>query len=400
MPEAPPPLDDHRGYQAWRAAKLRKFALDQGLARVDLPSLAPSDREMQPLWRALAGANMVLVRLGDTRVLAHDGKEAGDALLALGRRLGLHQLDHNPCADDNAVSRLEDRATATNDLSALRQVPPRQSLEETPAHDQPARDHAGAAAAPDQPVPATAEQQASSAAAALTMRVTANLMDSSSGADGATRVRPTMRPRPGGDYIPYTNRALGWHTDGYYNPPAAAVRAWMLFCVRPAASGGENALLDPELAYLWLRDRDPALIAALTHPRAFCIPANLRDGKERRPRTCGPVFARRDGQLLMRYSARARNIDWHPEAASARAALDELFSSQCDFILRHKLSAGEGYITRNVLHTRGAFTDRAQVANAASLADAASSEGEAGTREGTGRLLLRVRYRDALRGPA
>ena len=39
-------------------------------------------------------------------------------------------------------------------------------------------------------------------------------------------------------YLPYSDRALGWHTDGYYNPPARAVRGVVLHCVRPAAEGG------------------------------------------------------------------------------------------------------------------------------------------------------------------
>ncbi|MBK5970680.1 MULTISPECIES: TauD/TfdA family dioxygenase [Thiorhodovibrio] len=300
QPLAPPPLHDSRGYRAWRSAKLRQFEQARGLPRLELSSLAPSDRELRALWDALESTNMVLVRLYDPAAVT------AEAMLALGQRLGLKTLDHNPCADQQAVSRLENRS-------------------------------------------APLEQQG----------------DQQGGQLGGQR---------GGEYIPYTDRALGWHTDGYYNPPEAAVRAWMLFCVRPAASGGENALLDPELAYLWLRDRDPALIDALMHPQAFCIPANRHDGKEQRPRTCGPVFALRDRRLLMRFSARGRNIDWHPGAESARAALGELFSSDSDFILRHKLSAGEGYITRNVLHTRAAFADG----------------------PGAGRLLLRVRYRDAL----
>lgn len=354
--EAPPPLDDNRSYQAWRAAKLRRVEQVQGLPRVDMASLTPNEHELQQIWRALGAANMVLVRLNDTSwltdastdfladsladSLAHGTRLTGEAILRLGRRLGLKQLDRNPCADDQAVSRLENRARANNGRMSARIIGARPD-QSGPAHkDQPHKNQ-------PQKDPPVSSQTASP-------------------------------PRQSGrDYIPYTDRALGWHTDGYYNPPEAAVRAWMLFCVRPAISGGENALLDPELAYLWLRDRDPALIKALMDSRAFSIPANRSTGQETRPRTRGPVFALRDGQLLMRYSARARNIEWHPAAETARAALSELFSSGSDFILRHKLSAGEGYITRNVLHTRTAFTDSAGV--------------------GGGRLVLRVRYRDALK---
>jgi len=58
-------------------------------------------------------------------------------------------------------------------------------------------------------------------------------------------------------YIPYSNRRLLWHTDGYYNAPEQRIRAFLLHCVRPAAAGGENRLLDHEIAYLLLRDADP-----------------------------------------------------------------------------------------------------------------------------------------------
>ena len=41
-------------------------------------------------------------------------------------------------------------------------------------------------------------------------------------------------------YIPYSDRALQWHTDGYYNTPKQQVRAVILHCVRPAAKGGRT----------------------------------------------------------------------------------------------------------------------------------------------------------------
>jgi len=67
-------------------------------------------------------------------------------------------------------------------------------------------------------------------------------------------------------YIPYTRRPINWHTDGYYNGPDERIRAMVLHCVRPAEDGGVNQLLDPEIAYIRLRDRDPAHIKALMHP--------------------------------------------------------------------------------------------------------------------------------------
>ena len=176
------------------------------------------------------------------------------------------------------------------------------------------------------------------------------------------------------DYIPYTAKALSWHTDGYYNAPGAQVRAWTLFCVRPAAAGGANSLLDPEVAYIHLRDQSPELIRALIHPQAFTIPANIQSGKVLRAESTGPVFSFNQGVLHMRYSARGRNVVWRatPETGAAREALDRLFSSPASYIFTHTLQAGEGFVTNNVLHNRTGFED-------------AGGSGE-------GRLLYRVRY--------
>ena len=73
---------------------------------------------------------------------------------------------------------------------------------------------------------------------------------------------------------PYTNRPLSWHTDGYYNAPEDRIRSFILHCCRNAERGGESALLDPEIAYIRLRDENPRFIAALMHDEAMTIPAN------------------------------------------------------------------------------------------------------------------------------
>ena len=93
-------------------------------------------------------------------------------------------------------------------------------------------------------------------------------------------------------YIPYSNRPLSWHTDGYYNyhGPSDCVKAMVLHCVRDAAGGGVSALLDHEIAYIRLRDRDPAFIEALTHPEAMTIPAGEDGYGGPRPDNTGPVF--------------------------------------------------------------------------------------------------------------
>lgn len=198
-----------------------------------------------------------------------------------------------------------------------------------------------------------------------------------SDANAVSHIRVAGEGRAG-ELIPYTDRPLNWHTDGYYNPPERPIRAWLLFCVQDAARGGENALLDQEIAYLRLRDLDPELIRALTDPRVLEIPANIEGGLALRAASVGPVFSWPEGRLHMRYTARTRHAIWADTSAvaEARGALVRLFSSDSNFMFRHKLRPGEGYVTNNVLHNRSGFDARAD----------------------SGRTLLRVRYLDRIPG--
>jgi alpha-ketoglutarate-dependent taurine dioxygenase len=162
-------------------------------------------------------------------------------------------------------------------------------------------------------------------------------------------------------YIPYTNRPLGWHTDGYYNAGQYQVRAWLLYCAQPAAEGGDNELLDHEIAYIRVRDENPDWIRALMAPDAFTIPSNTEHGEEIRPDHSGPVFSISpiDGSLHMRYSARQRNVTWKEDAATRAAAafLLELLKGGDEHVMRHRLAAGEGVISNNILHRRDGFRD-------------------------------------------
>jgi hypothetical protein len=181
-----------------------------------------------------------------------------------------------------------------------------------------------------------------------------------------------------GDFIPYTDKPLSWHTDGYYNARDEQVGAWCLFCVRAARDGGENGLIDHEMVYLRLRDASPQHIAALSHPQALSIPAHVQGGCTLRPESVGPVFSVRNGHLHMRYSARARHVVWRdtPETHAARAALDRLFSRPDVFTFRYRLRPGEGLVSNNVLHCRSGFDDDEDPAKA--------------------RLLYRIRFLDRI----
>ena len=199
--------------------------------------------------------------------------------------------------------------------------------------------------------------------------------------DGISAIRVTEQARPN-EYIPYTSQPLSWHTDGYYNAPQWQIRAWSLLCVQSAAQGGENALLDHEMAYILLRDQDPGLIRALMAPDVMTIPANVEAGREIRAERAGPVFSVTpgDGRLHMRYSARRRNIIWKADTATQAAVtcLSGLFSGSSPYILRHRLEPGQVLVSNNVLHNRSGFSDSPEP-----------------TRR---RLLYRARYFDRIAG--
>lgn len=160
-------------------------------------------------------------------------------------------------------------------------------------------------------------------------------------------------------YIPYSNRRLLWHTDGYYNAPDRRIRAFILHCVRPAATGGENRLLDHEIAYILLRDADPEYVKALSAPDAMTIPANAAEGAEIRAAQTGPVFSTDAGALHMRYTARTRSIEWRPDGTTRAAVqlLNRILAADSPYVFALRLAGGQGLVCNNVLHNRSAFTD-------------------------------------------
>lgn len=165
-----------------------------------------------------------------------------------------------------------------------------------------------------------------------------------------------------GGFIPYSDRPINWHTDGYYNAADRQVRGMILHCARAAAAGGVNDVLDHEIAYILLREEDPALAAALMHPEAMAIPPNEMDGAEVRAETTGPVFSIHapTASLHMRYTARTRSVRWRDDSATQRAAaaLTRLLNDASNpWIFHHRLEPGQGFLCNNVLHTRSGFRD-------------------------------------------
>lgn len=164
------------------------------------------------------------------------------------------------------------------------------------------------------------------------------------------------------DYIPYSNKPLSWHTDGYYNPPEHTIYGMILYCAQNAASGGSNALLDHEIAYLLLREANPDYIMALMQPNTMTIPANEIEAKAIRPLQTGPVFSvTPQTKLHMRYTARQHSIIWYDndQTAQARAQLSQILHDN-PYCFQATLQPGQGLICNNILHNRSGFQNNAQ----------------------------------------
>lgn len=181
-------------------------------------------------------------------------------------------------------------------------------------------------------------------------------------------------------YIPYSNRPIQWHTDGYYNIPDQQIHALLLHCVQSAPQGGENRLLDHELVYMRLRDQNPDYIRALMQPDVMIIPARTENGAVARADNTGPVFSvdPQTGDLHMRYTIRGRNVMWKDDSLTREAlnALSDWLEDESGCIFQGKLEPGMGLISNNVLHDRSGFEDTPQ----------------------QHRLLYRARYMDRLAG--
>lgn len=168
------------------------------------------------------------------------------------------------------------------------------------------------------------------------------------------------------NYIPYTNKSMNWHTDGYYNLPDEKIGAMILHCVSDAADGGVNSVLDHEIVYMLMRDHDPEMVRAFMREDVMTIPANYENDIMIRSAQTGPVFSvdAITGQLHMRYTARTRSIVWNEDeiTTKARKFLDALFADGNEYLFNYRLQPGEGIVSNNALHNRTAFKDDA-VAN-------------------------------------
>ncbi|MBK6321783.1 TauD/TfdA family dioxygenase [Candidatus Aalborgicola defluviihabitans] len=291
-------LDNHAPYQRWRDTKRASHPGRAEDLIVDVADpRALSQTERDRLLALCATANMAIYR---SPVVAQD--KAIPRLLAA--QMGLHRLDGNWLADEDGISPI----TVSQALppTALRTGPPGGEL---PAWGGPAPVGAGDRTA----------------------------------------------------FIPYTNRAIKWHTDGYYHPESRQIRAMVLHCVRKAQTGGQSAVMDHEMAYIALREANPDWVRALMQPDAMTIPERLDEEGVARAEQTGPVFSvdSATGALHMRYTARTHSIVWKNDAPTlaAVAFLEQLLASDNHHVFRLTLQPGMGLVCNNVLHDRSGFVD-------------------------------------------
>ena len=155
-------------------------------------------------------------------------------------------------------------------------------------------------------------------------------------------------------YIPYTNKALNWHTDGYYDKKP--LFSWLLHCINPADDGGENYLLDHELAmreYVLSYDD----IEVLMNKRAITIPESQGSNRSEIS-TYIFSFDNDYEKLHMRFSMRKENIKMSDNTFTAMSKLTDVIENNCSkYSINYKLSKNEGILSNNILHGRNSFKD-------------------------------------------
>jgi len=203
----------------------------------------------------------------------------------------------------------------------------------------------------------------------------------SAGESGIVAITPSNAKGQKG-YMPYSNRPMNWHTDGYYNAANEQIRAMVLHCVIPSTDGGSSQFFDNEIAYIRLRDHNPDFIKALMHNEAMSIPQNIEENGDIRPISIGPVFSfdENSENLIMRYTARTKSIIWRDDEITKQAVafLQNLLETGDEFMQSLTLKAGQGVLCNNSLHNRTGFNDKSEDENK--------------------RMLFRVRFHNRIKG--
>lgn len=158
--------------------------------------------------------------------------------------------------------------------------------------------------------------------------------------------------------VPFTTRQIHWHTDATYFGSDKPIEALFLLCKRPAVEGGNNKVLDQEILYILLRDKNPDALKVLMDKNCFKY-KNPKTG-EIAEHLGGKVFwTNADGNLCHRFSFRKTDMAWSDDSdvQAARAVLEDLIRDESEYVIEGRLESGLGLISNNVLHTREKLVD-------------------------------------------
>jgi|TARA_B100000953_G_scaffold276329_1_gene250354 alpha-ketoglutarate-dependent taurine dioxygenase len=177
-------------------------------------------------------------------------------------------------------------------------------------------------------------------------------LDSRSDVSGLTKIQMETK-KYHEEYIPYTNKPLNWHTDGYYNSIKNPILSWLLYCESPSDSGGMNKFMDHEIAYI-LYNQHFQNMHELMEEDVHVIPENKMNS---RLEVKGYVFGFINEKLHMRFSMRGKNIVWKKNIIDSINSLKKIIKESTTFHVSYKLMPGQGVLTNNVIHMRTTFTN-------------------------------------------
>lgn len=158
--------------------------------------------------------------------------------------------------------------------------------------------------------------------------------------------------------VPFSTRHCNWHTDATYYGSGNPIEALFLLCKRPAVEGGSNKVLDHELLYIHLRDKEPGALDVLMNRDCFNY-RNPATGEVDAQRGGKVFWTNADGHLCHRFSFRKTDMAWSDESdvAAARKVLESLIADEPAHVIEGRLESGMGLISNNVLHTRERLVD-------------------------------------------
>ena len=177
-------------------------------------------------------------------------------------------------------------------------------------------------------------------------------LDSQSNETGLTKIQVETN-KDHGEYIPYTNKPLNWHTDGYYNSIKNTILSWLLYCENSSVSGGTNKFMDHEIAYILYNQKYQNIHELMTKD-VYTIPENKIN---LRLETKGYIFRFINKKLHMRFSMREKNIVWKKSIIDSVNNLKKIIKESTEFHVNHKLLPGQGVLTNNIIHMRTTFTN-------------------------------------------